>query len=129
MTATPTSLAPKANGRYVQHEIVNLVGTATTTVVAAATATSASMDLASYGTVRLDLHVSVATGTLPTLDVTVQTSPDGTNWSTLGTAFTQATAATDQHKVFAGADRYLRAVSTIGGTTPSFTYSLSGSAV
>lgn len=128
MTATPTSLAPKANGRFAFREVVNLVGSATTVVTQTATTTSATMDLASYGTARMDLHVTAATGTTPSMTVVINHSPDGTNWTALG-SFTAATTATDQHKVFAGCDRYLQAVATITGTTPSFTYSVSGSAV
>lgn len=64
-----------------------------------------------------------------TLDVAIQTSEDGVNgWAALA-AFTQATGVTAQRKVFTGCDRYLRAVATIAGDTPAFTFSVHGEAV
>jgi hypothetical protein len=76
------------------------------------------------------LDVTAASGTTPTLDVTIQHSIDGgTNWHTL-VAMTQATAAGEQIKVESEvesgtAEVYgdcFRAIWTIGGTTPSFTF-------
>lgn len=125
MTATPTILGDRKDGVYVENVPVVLQALVTQT----ATSTSATYDLGSYGTLRADLHVSAASGTTPSMTVQLNTSPDGINWTALGSAFTAATAATDQHKVFAGCDRYLQAVATITGTTPSFTWSLTGSAV
>lgn len=128
MTATPTVLGDRADGVFVKNVSCNVQPT----VTKAATFTGPTFDLGSYGTARLDLHVGVSTGTGDqTLTVKIQTSPDGTNWTDLGTAFTAATTtASDQHKVFAGCDRYLRAVGTIAGTpTISYTYSVTGSAV
>lgn len=74
---------------------------------------------------------SARSGTNPTLDVIVQHSPDGTNWFDLIT-FTQLTAAGSEFKaiseeqgttVQAIGDR-LRAKYTLGGTNPSFTFSV-----
>lgn len=75
-------------------------------------------------TLSLSLVVSAASGTTPTLDVTVQTSRNGSTWYSAG-AFAQVTAAGTQRKTFA-LDRYVRLQWTIGGTTPSFTFSASG---
>jgi len=73
----------------------------------------------------LVLDITAASGTNPTLDVTVQTSRDGSTWYSAG-AFTQATATSTQRKTFA-LDRYVRAQWTIGGTdTPTFTFDLRG---
>lgn len=77
------------------------------------------------------LVVSAASGTNPTLDVVIQHSLDGTNWFDLMT-FTQRTAAGSEYKVVSETqgttvnvvgDR-LRAKYTVGGTTPSFTFSV-----
>lgn len=89
---------------------------------------SAALELGDRGTVRLTLAVKAASGTLPTLDVALQTSPDGTTWSTVA-SFTQATGVTSQYQVVGGIDRFVRAHCTIGGTNPSFTFSLDGEAV
>ena len=82
-------------------------------------------------TLRLLLTVSAASGTTPTLDVIVETSDDpsfATNVRTMMT-FTQKTAAGSQRLSAGGADRFVRGKATIGGTTPSFTFSLVGEAV
>lgn len=73
---------------------------------------------------RLVLDVTAASGTSPTLDVVVQTSRDGVTWYTAGT-FTQATAVVTRRLV-CPIDRFVRAQCTVGGTTPSFTFTLSG---
>jgi phage gp36-like protein len=93
-----------------------------------ASGAGASVDLGIKSGLTLDLLVSAASGTSPTLAVSIETSKDGSTWRTLG-SFTQATAAGPQSKAFAGADRYVRVAWTIGGTTPSFTFSLSGLAL
>jgi len=62
------------------------------------------------------------------LDVTVETGPDGETWSTLGT-FTQATAPGTQRKIFSAVDRFVRANYTIAGDGPAIAFSLSGEAV
>lgn len=71
------------------------------------------------------LDVTAASGTTPTLDIDYQTTADnGTTFFT-HTSFTQATAATTERKVFTapvGVDGRFNI--TIGGTTPSFTFSL-----
>lgn len=76
---------------------------------------------------RLRLNVTAAAGTSPTLNVTIQTSHDGTTWRSAGT-FTQATAVSEQRAAFS-IDRFVRATWTIAGTSPSFTFSITGEAV
>lgn len=94
-----------------------------------ATFTSDTYEMGELSTLRMNLDVTAASGTTPTLDVVIQTSNDGsTNWQALGT-FAQKTAASSERNVFPGADRFVRVVCTIGGTTPSFTFSLSGEAL
>jgi hypothetical protein len=79
-------------------------------------------------TLRLTLDVTAASGTSPTLDVAVQHSADGTTWVQHST-FAQATAVSSQRKVVSGLDRYVQCSWTLGGTTPSFTFSVSGEQV
>jgi hypothetical protein len=78
------------------------------------------------------LVVTAASGTTPTLDVTWQHSIDGgTTWYTVA-AFTQRTATGQELKAeaeveAATAEVYgdcFRAIWTIGGTTPSFTFAV-----
>lgn len=88
----------------------------------------AGIEMGDRGTVRLLLDVTAASGTLPTLGVAIQTSHDGSTWRELG-AFTGLTTTGSQRISLGGLDRYVRAVWTIGGTNPSFTFSVSGEAV
>lgn len=74
------------------------------------------------------LDVTAASGTSPTLDVKLQHSPDGSKWSDLGTAFAQKTAAGREVKVFTQFHRFVKVVYTIGGTSPSFTFSVEATA-
>ncbi|MGH9167376.1 MAG: hypothetical protein ACRD02_06040 [Acidimicrobiia bacterium] len=88
--------------------------------------TGASVEVGDAAVFNLLLDVTAASGTTPTLDITIQGSDDGTNWYALGT-FAQKTGVSAERKAFPGA-RYVRYVSTIGGTTPSFTFSIAGTA-
>jgi len=78
-------------------------------------------------TLTLGLEVTAASGTTPTLDVSVETSLDGVDWFTHG-AFAQMTATGDQAKSFGGLSRFARVSWAITGTTPSFTFSVRGEA-
>lgn len=73
---------------------------------------------------RCQLDVTAASGTSPTLDVVIEDTLDGTNYNAIGT-FTQRTAAgrqvIDVTSPFADS---VRARWTVGGTTPSFTFSV-----
>lgn len=79
-------------------------------------------------TAVLTLRVDTLGGVDPTLAVEVQTSEDMLDWTTLG-AFTPRTTVGSETKRFPGASRYLRAVWTVGGTTPSITFKVAGEAV
>jgi hypothetical protein len=81
-----------------------------------------------YGTLRLTLNVTAASGTTPSLTVNVQTSQDNATWSTIA-SFPAATAVGTSRKVFNGVDRYTRATTTITGTTPSFTFGVTGEGI
>lgn len=108
---------------------------------AARTATTNSTDMENRGArgVRLFLAVTAASGTTPTLDVKVQVKDpiNDTYIDVPGGAFTQkTTTVTDELTIYPGvtvsANRAVswplsqkwRVVATIGGTTPSFTFSL-----
>lgn len=100
-------------------------------VVAAAarttTGTSAAINLVSFAS-RLNLFadVTVASGTTPTLDLTVEWSHDGTTWFTgdPADAFTQITAAASRVKQITLKAPTYRLRWTIAGTTPSFTFAV-----
>ena len=80
-------------------------------------------------TLRLTLAVTAASGTLPTLDVKVQTSQDASTWRDVYLFGQKTTTTTGDRQSFSNLDRFVRAVYTIGGTNPSFTFSLTGELV
>lgn len=72
----------------------------------------------------VQLHVTSAAGVTPTLDAVLEDTIDGTNWNTVAT-FAQATAAgRSVQRISAPFTDRLRVRYTIGGTTPSFTFSV-----
>jgi hypothetical protein len=84
--------------------------------------------LAGYKQIRAQLNVTAAAGTLPTLDVTIEDTLDGTNWNTIGT-FAQKTEPGREVISITGAfsDR-ARVKWVIGGTEgQSFTFAVAWS--
>jgi hypothetical protein len=98
------------------------------------TTNGVSVDIAPIGANSLSarLAVGAVSGTSPTLDVKMQASPDGSGgWVDIaGATFTQVTAANQVQIIrfqlpvapstTSAAYRYVRAVATVGGTSPSF---------
>lgn len=81
------------------------------------------------GTLRLSLTIGAISGAGAQLQVQLETraSADDT-WRTVD-AFSVQTATGTARKTFAGLDRFVRAVCSIAGATPSVTFSLAGEAV
>lgn len=97
-----------------------------------AEATGTEVELGDRAVVRLALTVTAKTGTTPTLDVTIETSHDGATWYEAGT-FEQIEDPnlTSGPLVARGVfpvDRFVRAKWEVGGSDPSFTFSLAGEA-
>lgn len=69
------------------------------------------------------LLVTAASGTTPTLTLKIQESADNSNWNDLVT-FPQVTDVGETFVTVESKKKYLRTHATIGGTTPSFTYSV-----
>jgi len=68
-------------------------------------------------------EVGTVTGTSPTLDITLEESADNSTFTAIsGAALTQITASNGRQVVtfYNRAQRYVRAVATIAGTSPSF---------
>jgi hypothetical protein len=78
-------------------------------------------------TARVKLNVTAASGTSPTLDVVIEdTFDDGATWNTVGT-FTQRVGTGSQViSLSTPFSSNLRARWTIGGSAPSFTFSVRG---
>lgn len=101
--------------------------TETLVASAARTASGDSGKLTGWGaakTIRAQLDVTAASGTTPTLDVIVEDTLDGTNWFQVG-AFAQRTGVAREVINITGLfSDVIRVRWTIGGTTPSFTFSV-----
>jgi hypothetical protein len=88
------------------------------------------------GGMYVELVVTAASGSSPTMTVVVEGSLDGTNWFTLGTlganGYSTGSVATAPSNLTTTATvraylhmpQYVRTRSVIGGATPSFTYSV-----
>lgn len=97
-----------------------------------ATGTSTGIDVGGAGTLRAQVVVTAATGTTPSLTVTIQTSHDNgatDTWRTAGAAYTALTAAGSSPYQCFTVDRYVRASYAVSGTTPNITFSIVGEAV
>ena len=97
-----------------------------------ATVNGLAADILDYeGHAAAILQSAAGTGTTPTLDVKLQDSADGsTGWADIaGGAFTQVGNAAASAQVLkfnaSAARRHIRAVATVGGTTPSFACAVS----
>lgn len=73
------------------------------------------------------LNVTAVSGTTPTLVVSVEWSHDGAVWAPgeVADAFTSVNATGAKAKTFQVKGPYYRIVWTIGGTIPSFTFTVS----
>lgn len=94
---------------------------------AARTASSDSGVQSGFGdesTLRVQLEVTAAAGTAPTLDVVVEDTLDGTNWNVIATFAQKAAAGREVVNVTTPFTDRLRVRWTVGGTTPSFTFSV-----
>lgn len=87
------------------------------------------IDMQQYvGDVKVILSSSAGGGTSPTLDVKLQDSDDNSTFADIsGATFTQVTATASTQAITLNIDaakRYIRAVTTIGGTSPTFDMAL-----
>lgn len=70
------------------------------------------------------LDVTAASGTTPSLTVTIQDSPDGTTWTTRDTFAVKVATGAEARPLPAGLSPFVRASWTITGTSPSVTFSV-----
>jgi hypothetical protein len=112
----------KSDGTYVYSE--GLDGAVVLSAARTVTGNGGAAETGNRTEIRgLVLDVTAASGTTPTLDVSVQTSDDNSSWRTLA-SFGQKTGVSNQHLSVAARDRYVRFSWVIAGTTPSFTFSV-----
>lgn len=99
-------------------------------ITATATQTGAGVDTQGYNSLACSLEVGAVSGTNPTLDVKLQESDTsgGTYTDISGATFTQVTASNNSQIIrveglnTGARKRFIRAVGTIAGTTPSFAF-------
>jgi hypothetical protein len=86
---------------------------------------SASVSAGIATTLNVLVDVTATGGVSPTMTLSVEWSHNGTDWFTPDTAenFTQLTAASKKVKTFTVKAPFYRLVWTLGGTSPSFTFS------
>lgn len=126
-----------ALGRWLRRSAVTLKASAAET----ASTTGSAVELGDNASMHVTVDVTAVSGTTPTMTVDIEGSDDNTNWAVIGTfgangyragsvgtAPSNLTGAATVRGVLPAA-RYVRHKSTIGGTTPSFTYSVALSAV
>lgn len=99
------------------------------TLVASAARTASGNDGGSVGwesasTIRAQLDVTAASGTSPTLDVVIEDTLDGTNWNVIGTFAQKTAAGREVINITTPFSNRVRVRWTVGGTTPSFTFSV-----
>lgn len=98
---------------------------------ATSTVTGSAVDVQDYrGKVKVILATSIGGGTTPTLNVKLQDSADGsTGWADIsGATFTEVTDSADATEsigvVLDSSKRYIRAVGTIAGTSPTYSFAV-----
>ncbi len=89
----------------------------------AATAQTTAFDVSAYTEGQIFIDVTAKVGS-PTLDVTIQTSPDNSTWYT-HTAMTQITTTGQYRQAIMNFGKYVRLQHVVGATT-SVTYSAAG---
>ena len=121
--------------RYLNRDDLSLKASGAET----ANTTSTAVELGDKAVMSLTVDVTVVTGSSPTMTVVIEGSDDGVNWHELGTVGangyrvgTTATApsnftGTGTVRCTLPAARFVRSRSVIGGSSPSFTYSVGGS--
>jgi hypothetical protein len=92
------------------------------------TGSSAAIPIGSgAATVELELEITAATGTSPTLVLSITWSDDGVNFGAndaAADAFASVATAVNVVKTVTVRAPYMMLTWTIGGTTPSFTFSV-----
>lgn len=124
-TMTTFNYGSRAGQLYEEDE-VELLASATRT----STTTSDVYEVGDKGTLRLSLAITAASGTAPTLHAQIETREayGSGSWRVVD-AFPVQSGTGTVRRSMSGLDRFVRAVCTLGGTSPSFTFSLSGEAV
>lgn len=110
-------------GRYYEDEEAR-PDAAVASAARTATGTSAAFNTEDAQALKATLDITAVSGTSPTLDVVLESTVNGTDWYTVD-AFAQKTTVDNDARAFGPLGDQCRWRWTIGGTTPSFTFSIS----
>jgi len=100
--------------------------------VVTASGSGAGIEVEGRSEFRGTCAVTAASGTTPSLTVSVQTSHDNgasDAWRTVASFPAQTAVGASAWQSFAGIDRFVRASWVVSGTTPSLTFGVAGEAV
>ena len=111
-----------ARGRFVRGESLTLHPSAPET----ATVQGAWFNTEEVSTLDLFLDVTAASGTTPSMTVSIETREGAADTPATVASFAAKTGVASERKRFTGLSKECRYVATISGTTPSFTFALSG---
>ena len=107
-------------GWYMHPAIVGLPDIASAALTTSATSSAIANNLGNG--FQINIAVTAATGTNPTLDIRVEESFDGgTNWVTLYEMQRITAVGSYNSPILRASGRHIRYVQTVGGTSPSFT--------
>lgn len=121
--AATISATTGLGGWYVHPAVTNIVDVASAALTASANTAAISNALGNG--FQVNVNVTAATGTAPTLDFRVEESFDGgTNWVTMYEMQRITAIGNYNTPILRASGRYIRYVQTVGGTTPSFTRSV-----
>ena len=112
-----------AQGRYYNDNEASS-DASVTSAARTATGTGTAFATPQADSINATLVISAVTGTNPTLDLTLETTADGTNYYTVGTFAQQTTTQAGLARIFGPLGATCRWKWTIGGTTPSFTFAV-----
>ncbi len=112
-----------SQGRYVPDNEASSVG-AVASAARTATGNGTAFDTANIDSLNALLVITAASGTSPTLDLTLETTADGTNYYTAGTFPQQTTTNAGISRIVGDLGALSRWKWTIAGTTPSFTFAV-----
>lgn len=115
-----------SQGRYVPPNETS-TDAAVASAARTATGTGSAFSTANIDSINATLAITAASGTSPTLVLNLETSADGTNFYVAG-SFPQQTTTATVARVIGDLGATSRWAWTIGGTTPSFTFSVSATA-
>lgn len=112
-------------GQFYEADDVTLLASGTRTT----STTSDAYEVGDRGTLRLTLAITAASGTAPRLHVQIETCETSSGTWRVVDAFPLQSGTGTLTRSMSGLDRYVRAVCTLSGSSPSFTFSLTGEAV